>query len=781
MWDRIAKIILNSRITILIVIGSITVFMGYKSFDAQMSYSYPQMLPDNDSTFIQYNYFKKVFGEEAGAFVIGIKDPELFKIERFNKYLALVRKIREQYGISNAMSIGQTINVAKNDSTQQFEFKPLFPQKISSQEELDSLMIIFKNLPFYSGLLYNDTANVYLTAITLQKELLDTKERIDIIENVYTIVEEFEKEHNIKFYYSGLPYIRTETSKMIKGELKMFIILTVLVTSCIIFFFFRSFKAVFFSMLIVGVGVVWSLGALVLFGYKITILTGMIPPLLIVIGVPNTIFMLNKYHIEYKRQGNKIKALQRVVTEIGNAIFLTNFTTAAGFATFILTTSSILIEFGIVASLNIIGLFLLALTLIPIIFSFLPPPKHRHVKHLDKRWSIGAVNGLINNALNNRKKIYIVLLVLFLFAAYGISKIHSTGYMVDDVPRDHPIYTDLKFFEERFNGILPVEILIDTKEPQGALKLETIKKLDSLQNTLSKYPELSKAYSLAEASKFLRQAIYDGDVSRYKIPVERERLIIAKNLNMQGSENVNLISSYLDTLHQITRMSVNMLDVGTKEMKTLKSSIEKDIKTYFPENLYYTIVTGASMVFSRGTEYLIKNLFTSLAAAILVISLVMFSMFRYWRVVALSLIPNLIPQIMTAALMGYFGITIKPSTVLIFSIAFGISTDNTIHFLTKFQQELRNHSFNIKNTIITTFRERGTTMMYTSTVLFFGFLIFALSDFEGTKYLGILVSLILLFAMFANLIILPSLLLTFEKQLSESLLKKSKKKEKSKK
>jgi hypothetical protein len=761
MWIRLAGFILRYRITILASIAIITGFLAYKAFDARMAYSYAQMLPENDSTFVQHRYFKQIFGEEANVFVIGVKDTAFFSKDQFNDYLRLAQTIKKQYGIVEVVSVGQVVNLTKNDSVQAFEFKKLFPPEVGSQQELDSLVAIFKSLKFYESLIYNDTSKVFLLAISLNKELLNTKERIGIIDNIHSIANEFAEKHNVQFHYSGLPYIRTEISKKVKDELKMFIILAFLVTALILYLFFHSFKAVFFSLLIVGIGVVWSIGSLALFNFEITILTGMIPPLLIVIGVPNSIFMLNKYHSEYKKHGNKIKALQRVISKVGNAIFLTNLTTAGGFATFILTSSEILVEFGIVASLNIIGVFTIAITLIPIIFSFIQPPKRRHIKHLDKKWTHFVVGKLENIALKHRTKVYIGTGAFLVVAIFGISRMHTTGFMVDDIPHNDPIYTDLKFFEKHFDGVMPVEIMIDTREPQGALKLETLKKLESLQDSLLKYPELSKPYSLAEASKFLRQAYYDGDPRRYRVPIERERIAISKYLKTDEKQK-NFLTTFLDSGYQITRLSVQMHDIGTNEMKHITQKIKNDINTIFPDNQYYTLLTGTSIVFAKGTEYLIRNLFISLAIAIVFISLVMSYMFYSWRMVLISIIPNLIPQIMTAALMGFFGIPIKPSTILIFSIAFGISVDDTIHFLAKYRQELKLFNWNIGKSVVVALRETGVSMMYTSIVLFFGFAIFAASEFGGTKSLGILVSVTLLFAMFSNLIILPSLLLTFE-------------------
>ncbi len=762
MWIRIAGIILRYRITILAFIVLVTGFFAYKALDARIAYSYAQMLPEDDSTFVQHKYFKQIFGEEANVFVIGVEDTAFFTKEQFNDYLELAQTIKKQYGISEVVSVGQVVNLKKNDSLQSFEFLKLFPPKVSSQAELDSLVTVFRSLKFYEGLIYSDSSKAYLLAISLDKELLNTKERIGIIDNIHSIADTFAQKHNVKFHYSGMPYIRTEISKKVKAELNMFIILAFIVTALFIYLFFHSFKAVFFSLLIVGIGVVWSIGSLVLFNFEITILTGMIPPVLIIIGVENSIYILNRYHSEYKRHGNKIKALQRVISKVGNAIFLTNLTTAAGFATFILTSSTILVEFGLVASINIIALFLIAITLIPIIFSFIDPPKRKHVKHLDKKWTQNFINKIEHIALNHRTKVYIVVVLVVIAAFYGMSKVHTTGFMVDDIPQDDPIYVDLKFFEKNFNGVLPIEILIDTKEPNGAFKLENIKKLDALQDSLSKYPELSRGYSLAEAAKFLRQAYYGGDPRRYRIPIESERVQIAKYLKTDQKQK-NFLTTFLDSSYQITRLSVQSQDIGTKRMAELTKNIEKDINSIFSEDKYYTIKTGASIVFSRGTEYLIKNLFSSIAIAIFLISLVMSYMFYSWRMVLVSITPNIIPQIITAGLMGYFDIPIKPSTILVFSIAFGISVDSTIHFLSRYRQELRLNKQDVTKAVTNATREAGVSMMYTGIVLFFGFAIFAASEFGGTKALGILVSITLLFAVALNLTLLPSLLLTFKK------------------
>jgi uncharacterized protein len=508
--------------------------------------------------------------------------------------------------------------------------------------------------------------------------------------------------------------------------------------------------------------VVWAMGFLSLFGFKITILSGMISPLLIVIGIPNSIYMLNKFHHEFVQHGNRVKALQRVIIKIGNATFLTNLTTAAGFATFIITKSSILVEFGIVASLSIMSLFLLSLILIPIIFSFVQPPSTRHVKHLEYRSVVRIIDYLIIITKRYRRQVYITAIMVVAVGIFGITLVRSSGFMVDDIPESDPIYEDLKFFEKNFHGLMPLEILVDTKKPNGVLQLSTFTQINLLEQKLAEYPELSPSLSLLNLLKFAKQAFYNGNSQYYSVPNNYERNFILSYV-MQGDGNSPLLHSFIDSSRQLTRISIRAKDVGTKRMEELYGLFRSDVDSIFDKNEYDIIITGSSVTFFKGTQYLQKNLFMSLGLAIFLISMFMALMFSSWRMVVMSLIPNIIPLIFTAAIMGFAGIPIKASTILVFSIAFGISVDNTIHFLAKYRQELKVTGWNISRSVVLALRETGVSMLYTSVVLFFGFGIFSLSSFGGTVALGVLVSLTLLVALTSNLILLPSLLMGLDK------------------
>lgn len=764
MWNRIAGLILRNRILLLVIIGLVTIFMGYKARFVEMSYQYAALLPDDDPASVEYERFKNTFGQEGNVMFFAVQDPDFYELEKFNDWIALGDSLKALDGIDAVVSIAHTYNINKNKEEKRFEFQSIFPKKISSQVELDSLAAIAESLPFYQSSLINKETNTFLMGITVNARIINSKAREPMVVKVREITDHFTAKYKLDMKYSGLPYIRVVTAQMIKKEMNMFIYLSLLVTAIILFMFFRSFKVVFFCMLVVGLSVIWAVGSMVLFDYKITLLTAMLPPLLVVIGIPNSVFLINKYHGEYIRHNNKIKALQRVVSKIGNATFLTNLTTASGFATFIVTSSQILKEFGVIAALNIMVVFVLSLLLIPIIFSFLNPPDQKATSHLDNRVTVWFVDKLVKIVLNRRTIVYTVSIIFLVLGVFGISKMKSTGYMVDDLPHDNVIFQDLKFFEKNMDGIMPLEVMVETKKKAGILKLSTLKRLDALNDTLSSYPEISSSVSIVGAAKFANQAYFNGKEKYYKLPTSNTRNVIMSYLaKADTGDDSKLFSTFVDSTQSITRMSFRMKDIGTTRMEEMEQKILAHVSNIFPEDLYTVHVTGSSIIFFKGNKYLIKNLFLSLALAVFLIASFMAWMFSSKRMVVVALLPNLLPLIITAALMGFFGIPIKASTILVFSIAFGISVDDTIHYLAKYRQELKATNWSIRSSVVLALRETGQSMMYTSIILFFGFGIFVLSDFGGTVSLGILVSVTLLSAMLSNLILLPSLLLTLEK------------------
>lgn len=739
-----------------------TVFMAYKALNVRLSYELVKMLPSGDSLNIQYDEFKKQFGEDGHVMVVGVKDDSLFQYNHFVKWYNLVEDIKKIDGIQEVVSITRLVNLVKNDSLKKFQFKNILSTCPKSQAEVDSIKNIVYNLPIYNGLLFNKETNVYLMMITVKKDKIVDQSRVVMVDEICNKSNNYAKETNSEVHFSGLPYIRTATTQMVKVELIMFIIISIIISILIMILFFKSFYVVLSSTLVVIISIIWTLGTLNLFGYKITILTGVIPSLLVIIAIENCIYILNKYHWEYKLHGGKIKALTSVINRIGLATFMTNATTAVGFATFILTNNTILEEFGVIASINVMIEYLISITLVPILFTYLPAPTEKQVKHLDNKKVNWIIEFIIKLITKKRNIIYICAISALAVFIYGATLVKTSGKVVDDLKHDDPIYVDLKFFEQHFKGVMPFEITIDSKKKNGIMRMSTIQKMDDLQKELAKFKEFSRPLSIVELVKFARQAFYNGNAEDYEIPSEMEKNFILSYLPQKVSDN-NLLKSFLDSNKQITRISVQMADIGTKEMRAIENKLRPKIDSIFDKDKFTVNITGNSVVYTKGTDFLAQNLIESVLFGIIVISFILALLFSSARMVIIAMLCNLIPLVSTAAIMGFGNIPVKPSTLIVFSVALGISIDNAVLFLTKYRYNIKKCKLDVNTSIINAMKEAGISMIYTSIVLVLGFSIYIISDFGGTQALGMLISITLMIALMFNILVLPSLLFTFAK------------------
>ena len=734
-----------------------------------LSYEMAKILPPEHPTHINYENFKSEFGESINTMVIAVQDVDFFSKEHLYAWNKFGDEIERIGGVNGVLNITK-LPVLTTDSTKRkfISERWYFPEMTSS--ELDSSLKVFHNQKIYEGMLYNKDAYSAIMLVDINKIILATPERKNLIDEIVASGEKYSKTLNIDVKYSGLPYIRTIDSIKVKDEISIFILFTLLITSFILLLFFKSFKATIISIIVVVIGVLFSFGTMGMLGYDISILMALVPPVIIVIGIPNCIFLINKYHTEFKKNNDKDKSLHLMISKIGNITLLTNLTTASGFAAFLLTKSETLQEFGLVASISIIFIFIISILLIPIWFSFFPAPKLRHTQHLDKKWVRSVVALLSDWVKNKRRTIYIVSAILTVVGFIGLSLIKTTGNITDDLSRNGDLYEDLQFFENNFGGVMPLEIIIDTKDTAGINKPNVMLKVQELQDELSRYSEFSKPVSYIEFVKYANQAYKNDGPKYYTLPQRRDVGRIS-SLVRKSEEINNLEVKLKDDINSKARITLRMKDIPTPKMDSILNQLKPKIDSIFNPEEYNVVVTGSSRVFLEGTKFLVGNLVYSLLLVILLISIFMAWMFRSFRMVIVSLIPNLIPLLLTSAIMGYFSIPIKPSTILVFSIAFGISVDDTIHFLAKYRQELVASNWNIRQSVFNALKETGVSMIYTSVVLFFGFFVFVASDFGGTVALGLLVSITLFFAMLSNLLLLPALLLSLEKLITTKAFK----------
>ena len=766
MWKSLAKFVLRFRLPLLLLLLATTALMGYFASKVQLSYEFAKAIPTDNPKYQEYLSFRDKFGEDGNLIVVAVQTDKFFELNTFRAFNKLNQEIKTIRYVEDALSATSAVNLIKNPDSLKLNSVPVFSKEIHSQEELDSSKNIFLSLPFYKTLLYNPDSSVYLIAVRVNKAALASALRTEIVNNIIAKTNAFTSETKIETHLSGLPLIKTLIADRIKEEMKWFLLGSLALSAIILLIFFRSVSTMLLSLAVVLIGVIWSFGIIHLFGYKITLLTALIPPLVVVIGVPNCIYFLNKYHSTYKATGNKQQSLIDMVSKMGVVTLFCNIAAAIGFAVFALTKSAILKEFGAVSGISIMLIFVVSFILLPGVLSYLPPPKKSELKYLDNRWLTALLLKLEQWALHHKKVIYLTTLVVVAFSVLGLFKLRSEGFMVDDLPEKDEIYTDLKFFEKNFKGVLPLEIVIDTYERNGIRKrgLELFEKMDSLSQYIAAQKDLARPLSVAEALKFLKQAVFEGDTANYMLPNTSDFMIMSsyfkfKKDSTQKEGVTNMIASFMDTANQRTRMSINMADVGTVRLPEIINGIKARSDQLFDRTKYNVTFTGSSITFLEGSKFIIDGLKESILWAFLLIALCMLYLFKSLRILICSLIPNVIPLIVTAGIMGWLGIRLKPSTVLIFSVALGIAIDVTIRFLVNYKQELPQHKNDIIKTVGETIKHTGLSILYTSMVLIAGFVIFCFSGFGGTQALGWLTSLTLLVATLTNLILLPVLLL----------------------
>ena len=770
MWHNLGKFILKYRLLLLFLLVAATGFMMYHASRVQLSYDFSRAIPINNPKYKAYQEFKKKFGEDGNLLVIGIQTDSFFQEKLFNSYTGLQRSLKKVYGVDDIISVPSAVNLVKMTETERLKADTIFSDRQLTQAEIDSGAAIFMKLPFYRQLLYNPQTNAWLMGVRINKELMAKKERISIVNNIGKIADEFGKANGLTVYKSGLPHIRTQLSVRIVKEMRMFIFASIILSAVILLLFFRSLSAMWLSLAVVAMGVVWSFATIELFDYKISILNALIPPLIVVIGIPNCIYFLNKYHTAYNETGDKKKSLLMMVSRMGVVTLFCNLTAAIGFAVFALTQSQILKEFGIVAGINIIALFFISLVFIPTVLSFLPPPKSRHTKYLENQKLNRWLDRLERWSLNHRRLIYAITVIIVAVSVTGMLRLKSLGFIVDDLPKSDKIYTDLRFFENNFKGVMPLEIVVDTKEKRGASRnYNNLVRIDSLSEFLAAMPDIGRPLSVTDGLKFAKQAYFDGDSNSYSMPLEFDLPALSQYLSSKGDDKsknsfAKLVSTFMDSTRQKARISVSMKDVGSKRLPRILDSISVRVNQLFSKEKYEVQLTGTSVTFLEGSHYIINGLKDSIIWAFVFIAMCMLYLFRSARILICSLIPNIIPLLITAGVMGWLNIPLKPSTVLVFSVALGIAIDVTIRFLVNYKQELPGNNFDMKKTVIDTIHSTGISIIYTSLVLIAGFVIFCFSGFDGTKALGWLTSLTLVTATLTNLVLLPSILISLVKR-----------------
>ncbi len=775
MWESIARFVLRSRLFLLVALLAVTGYMGWRASRVQLSYDFNSAIPTDNPKYKAYQEFRRTFGEDGNLLAIGVQTDKLFQQETFTDYIALSEALKKVPGVDLVQGVADAVNLVKDTATQKPKAVRIFPIHPASQAVIDSGKKVLLGLPFYDGLYYNTGTDAWRTIVSVNKAVMNSAKRLVTVDGITRLVDSFGARHGLDMHYSGLPLIRTKMAAKVASETKWFLLGSVCILALILLAFFRSVSTMLLSLAVVIIGVVFSFGTMDLLGYKITLLNALTPTLVVVIGIPNCIYFMNKYHTAYRDTGDKHAALVLMIGRMGIVTLFCNLTAAIGFGVFALTRSAILNEFGVVAGINIMLLFFISFILIPVVLSYLPPPKPKHMLYLQNRWLASVLKRLEQWTLYHQRPVYLITGVVLVVSIAGMFRLRSEGFIVDDLPRKDRLFADLKFFETNFRGVMPLEIVIDTRRKKGlrANMLRTLDSVDRLSAYVTTQPEMARPLSFVEGLKFIRQSYYGGDSNSYTVPNDLADLgFLLSYLNGNGGSRTGadgpagghaadngftkLLRSFIDSNQQELRVSIEMADIGSKQLPVVLEDLHKKTQALFDSTKYRIEFTGTSVTYLEGSSFIIKGLKDSIQWAFLLIAGCMLVLFRSLRILICSLVPNVIPLLITAGIMGWAGVRLRPSTVIVFSIALGIAIDITIRFLVNYRQEVGHDP---QKAVVDTINTTGISILYTSLVLTAGFVIFCFSDFGGILALGWLTSLTLVIATITNLVFLPVLLL----------------------
>jgi len=783
MWESIARLVLRFRLFLLVTLLAVTGYMGWRASAVKLSYDFNSAIPTDNPKYKAYQEFRQKFGDDGNLLVIGVQTDKLFRQDIFTDYIALSEALKKVPGVDGVLGPAVAINLVKDTVTQKPRAVRIFPEHPASQAVIDSGKQVLLGLPFYDGIYYNKGTDAWRTIVTVNKTVMNSAKRLETVDGITRLVDAFGARHGLDMHYSGLPLIRTKMAAKVASETKWFLLGSICILAVIMLAFFRSLSTMLLSLAVVIIGVIFSFGTMDLLGYKITLLNALTPTLVVVIGIPNCIYFMNKYHTAYRDTGDKHAALVLMIGRMGIVTLFCNLTAAIGFGVFALTRSAILNEFGVVAGINIMLLFFISFILIPVVLSYLPAPRPKHMLYLQNRWLAAILKRLELWTLHHQVAVYTVTAVVVVISVAGMFRLRSEGFIVDDLPRKDRLFADLKFFESNFKGVMPLEIIIDTKRKKGlrANMLKTLDSVDRLSAYVTTQPEMARPLSFVEGLKFIRQSYYGGDSNSYTVPNDNTDLaFLLTYLNpagggesvvgrqAEGSANpgagkndlTKLLRSFIDSNQQELRVSIEMADIGSKRLPLVLEDLHKKTAALFDSAKYKVEFTGTSVTYLEGSSFIIKGLKDSIQWAFLLIAGCMLVLFRSLRILICSLVPNVIPLLITAGIMGWAGVRLRPSTVIVFSIALGIAIDITIRFLVNYRQEA---GADPEKAVVDTINTTGISILYTSLVLTAGFVIFCFSDFGGILALGWLTSLTLVIATITNLVFLPVLLLGLTK------------------
>ena len=745
MSNKLIKVILNHPKVILSILAAITLVLGTFLPKVKMDFSIEQLFSQNDPVINRFLNFREEFdGVDNRIFLLyESDDPFSYKNLELNK--KMVYAFENIEGVSKVTSL---TNIELFTEGGEYLLSPVYE---NIPKSIDSLNIAKERI-LSSDLLKNYLISEDGKVAAILIEVSDSFNEHESRESIVKQIDELQLGTDWTWHQTGLPIIRTRYVQYMIADNITFLIPVLSMLILLLSLLFRSLVGLALPLIVVLLTIIWTLGFMTAAGITINIISYIIPTLLMVVGISDSVHFLVKYYKTLHLLGDKREALTQSLQKIGTAIFLTSITTAIGFGALSMVNIEIVKEFGIFTAMGVFFAFIITVLFIPSTLMLLGKTPKTKLEAYSRGYRVKIVKKLITIVRGHPKKIIFTGITITIIGFFGALQINPHSKLLDDLRPGNTLLEDMRLAEDRMGSVLPVEIIITVDENENFQDIQDVAVIsftDELASYISKIPEIGKVVSVSDYLKAINQAMNDGDKSFYQVPLLRE--IISQYMLLYDSEFNSLINSDLTKL----RIASQIKDIDSRR----SAEIEKELNTYIasviPEGITAE-VTGTAFLALRTNNYLVKNLLGSFLVALIIITFLMIVLFRSVKMAFISILPNIIPMMVMAAVLGFLQIPLRPATAMTFAVAFGIAVDDTLHYLIRYRMELSKQHYRQAND--STMLGTGIAMMSTTAILSAGFLVLILSQFTPTVEFGMLSVITIITALIGDLTFLPALL-----------------------
>lgn len=706
--------------------------------------------PKDDIVIENYQILEDEFGRDDNIILIGIKTDTLFSKDVLTDLYHITEQLKTLNYLEEVHSIWSAENIESTDG--RIHFEPYLSYTDLDLVDMDHLKNRMTSDPMLEGFLLNRAGNATAIALRIDDALNSYPVRNIIIDSMNQILDEYR--HKYQFHISGIPYFRNQYVNMLNSEIISYILLSSVLIVLLLWVLYRTIWGVLFPMIIVWTTLLFTIALIHLSGGNLEIMSSTIAPILLCVGVADAVHMISKYDDARESGKRKNFSIMEMMVTLGSATLLTSITTAVGFASLMSSSVVPMKMFGLYSAGGVLIAYIVTIFFLPAVLRISGKKRVVHEKS-------GSFYPFVNHALQklsalNRlhyKKVLAAAVIITLIFSAGIHRLNVNGKIFDDVSEETSLMQDSRFFSENISSQFPLEFVINTDEPDGVFSADLMQRLIQFEEILLSYPEIRRVSGLHTLIREIHHVLIEDDHNSVTNFPDTDEAIAQYTLLLEMNDSDELYR-LVDFDYSMLRVTSFTDDAGSNRINEIRDELEIEIRSLFPE--VDVVTTGTTILSADLVDKIVYSLAWSILLAISAITLIMTLLFKNVRLIIIALIPNIIPLLIVAGMMGFMNVDIKPSTAVIFTIALGIAVDDSIHYLARFRIEYLKRGSLFPALSVTTIRT-GRAIVITSLILIAGFGTLMTSVFTSTAMMGLLVCTTIFAALIADLFVLPSL------------------------